>query len=148
MKKIKILLFLFGVGLLSNCNNEDSVTQSTEVNFTEIGKGTLNGSEGISQSNITITNTTDWQNLISQMNTVNNVSGSFTETNIDFDEFMVFAIFLEVKPNGWEIEIQNIVENDNNLVVSKIETEFATTVITQPFHIVKIPKSNKPIIVE
>ena len=149
--KIKILIFLFGIGLLNSCNSDDnSEIKSTKINFTEIGKGALhgNGQEGISQSNITITNTNDWLNLISQMNSVSNVSDNFTEIDIDFNEFTVFAIFLDVKGNGWKIEIENIIENENNISISTQETEFANSVMTQPFHIIKIPKTTKPIIVE
>jgi hypothetical protein len=150
--KTRILLFLLGIGLLNSCNNNDNNSdfQSTEINFMEIGKGALfgNGQEGISQSNLTISNTTEWQNLISQMNSVNNVSDNFMETNINFNEFTVFAIFLEVKNNGWEIGTENVTENQNNISVSTLETEFASSVITQPFSIIKIPKTDKTIIVE
>ena len=120
------------------------------MNFTEIGKGALYGSgqEGISQSNVIISNTNDWQNLISQMNSVNNVSDNFTETDINFNEFSVFAIFLEVKSSGWEIETETVTENQNSISISTLETEYATAVITQPFSIIKIPKTNKSIIVE
>jgi hypothetical protein len=97
---------------------------------------------------VTISNTNDWQNLISQMNSVNNVSDDFTEIDINFNEFTVFAIFLEVKGNGWEIEIENVIENETNISISTQETEFDNFVITQPFQIIKIPKTDKPIIVE
>lgn len=149
--KVKILLFLLGVGLFSSCNNDDNADyQSTEINFTEIGKGALygNGQEGISQSNLTISNSSEWLSLISQMNSVNNTSDNFTETNIDFNEFTVFAIFLEVKGSGWEIEIENVIENENNISISTLETEFETLGITQPFVIIKIPKTEKTIVVE
>ena len=82
------------------------------------------------------------------MNSVNNVSENFTETDINFNEFTVFAIFLEVKGNGWEIETENVIENQNNITITTKETEFATSVITQPFSIVKIHKTDKTLIVE
>ncbi len=151
--KTRILLFLLGIGLLISCSNDDNADyQSTEINFTEIGKGALfgNGQEGISQSNLTISNMTEWQNLISQMNSVNNTTNNFTEIDINFNEFTVFAIFLEVKGEGWEIETENVIENQNNISISIsiVETEYATSVINQPFSIIKIPKTEKPIIVE
>lgn len=149
--KTRILLFLLGIGLLISCSNDDNADyQSTEINFTEIGKGALfgNGQEGISRSNLTISNMTEWQNLISQMNSVNNTTNNFTEIDINFNEFTVFAIFLEVKGEGWEIETENVIENQNNISISTVETEYATSVITQPFSIIKIPKTEKPIIVE
>lgn len=140
---------LFGLVLFTSCNNDDD-SGSTQINFTEIGKGALsgNGQEGISRSHKTISNTNDWQHLISQMNTVNNVSKNFTETEINFNEFTVIAIFLEVKGNGWEIETERVVENQNNITITTKETVFASSVITQPFSIVKIHKTDKKIIVE
>ena len=92
-----------------------------------------------------INNTTDWQNLIIQMNSFNNVSGNFSETDIDFDNYLIIAVFLEVKPNGWEVQINNITENENSLVVSTNENEFDSSVITQPFSIVKIRRTEKTI---
>jgi hypothetical protein len=147
MKTIVLILSLF---LSTSCSNDDdnSVTaQSTPITFTEIGKGALfgNGTEGISQSNIVIDNTTDWQNLMTQMNSFNNVTNEFLETNIDFNTYTVIGIFLEVKTSGWEVEISNIEENTTDIMVSKTETEAVNSVITQPFHIVKIPVTNKPI---
>lgn len=146
MKTIILILSFF---LATSCSSDDDSTtiQSTPITFTEIGKGALfgNGSEGIAQSNIVIDNTTDWQNLMTQMNSFNNVTNEFSETNIDFSNYTVIGIFLEVKPSGWEVEISNIEENNTNLMVSKTETEADNSVITQPFHIVKIPITNKPI---
>ena len=149
--KTRILFFFFFIGLFISCDKDDNADyQSTEINFTEIGKGALfgNGQEGIAQSNLTISNATEWQNLIAQMNSVNNTTNNFTETDINFNEFTVFAIFLEVKGQGWEIEIENVIENQNNISVSTVETEYETSVITQPFSIIKIPKTEKQIIVE
>jgi len=152
--KTKNILLVLGIVFLCGCNDDEISTQTkikpTAINFTEIGRGVLfgNGQEGIPSSNVVITNNTLWQNLISQMDAVNEVSDSFTEIDINFNQFTVFAIFLEVKPNGSEVEIQNVIENENSINITKEETELAITVITQPFHIIKIPKTNKPIIVE
>ena len=136
--------------MLSCKNDNQSSFQSTELNFTEIGKGGLfgNGDENISQSNLVINNQTEWQSLIDQMNSVNNVSDTFSETSVDFTNFSVIAIFLDIKQSGWEITINNITENETNISVSILETKMDNTVITQPFHIVKIPKTNKEIVIE
>jgi hypothetical protein len=79
------------------------------------------------------------------MNSVNNVSNTFSETSIDFDDYSIIAVFLEVKSNGWGVTINNITENENNISVSTQEDESITPVQSQPFHIVKIPKTNKDI---
>ena len=144
MKSLALILsILFS---LTSCS-DDNNPKTTSITFTEIGKGALygNGSEGIVQSNMVISNTTDWQNLMNQMNSVNNVTDEFSETNIDFSTYKVIAIFLEVKPNGWQVRISNIEENVSSIMVSTAETEGINLVVTQPFYIVKIPVTNKPI---
>ena len=147
MKSIFILFSLFFS--LSSCNNDENnqiFPQNKE--FDVIYNGVLggNGSEGILRSNMVISNTTNWQNLMSKMNnSFNNVTDNFSETDIDFDNYLIIAVFLEVKSNGWEIEITNITEHENSLVVSTKETEFDSSVITQPFSIVKIRRTEKTI---
>ncbi len=146
---MKTIILILSVFLATSCSSDDDnqTAQSTPITFTEIGKGALfgNGTEGITQSNMVIDNSTDWQNLMTQMNSYSNVTTQFSETNIDFNTYTVIGIFLEVKPSGWEVEISNIEENTTNIMVSKTETEAINSVITQPFHIVKIPVTNKPI---
>ena len=146
---MKTIILILSVFLATSCSSDDDnqTAQSTPITFTEIGKGALfgNGTEGITQSNMVIDNSTDWQNLMTQMDSYSNVTTQFSETNIDFNTYTVIGIFLEVKPSGWEVEISNIEENTTNIMVSKTETEAINSVITQPFHIVKIPVTNKPI---
>ncbi len=147
--KTKIYFSLFLITfILFSCNKKSSEEETNSITFTEIGKGALygNGAEGIPQSNLVITNNTDWQNLMNQMNSVNNVTDNFTETNIDFSVYEIIAIFLDVKGNGWEVSITNITEDNANIYVDKSEKEYDNSVITQPFHIIKIPKSNKPVV--
>ena len=91
----------------------------------------------------------DWNNLMTQLNSGNNVTDNFTETNIDFSLYQVIFVIDEIKGNGgWSIDITDVTENSNNIVatVSNLLTGNITSVITQPFHICKIPVSNKPII--
>lgn len=70
----------------------------------------------------------------------------FNQTNVDFNTYQIIAVFTNLKPVNWEVEINDIIENANDLTVSLVETEGGFTVVTQPFHIVAIPKTTKPII--
>ena len=91
----------------------------------------------------------DWNNLIVQLNSENNVTDNFTETNIDFSLYQVIFVIDEVKGNGgWSIDVTDVTENTDEIVVaiSNLKTGNATSVVTQPFQIVKVPVSNKPII--
>ena len=142
-----ILILSITLSLFS-CNdskNMDSLPQN--IAFTIISNNALrgSGSEGISQSNMVINNTTDWQNLITRMNSINNVSDNFSEIDIDFDSYLIIAVFLEVKSSDWLIEVTKIIENENNLVVTTNENESIASVIAQPYSIVKIPITEKTI---
>lgn len=148
MKIVKIFLISIIVFATGCTPPEDKHIQNNQVCFSTVGKGALygDGAEGIPPSNMIITNNTDWQNLMTQMNTVNNVTDSFTETDIDFDVYEIIAVFLDVKPNGWEVTITKITEDDTGIHVYKNETEFLYSVMTQPFHIVKIFKNDKEVV--
>ena len=138
-------MFLIIPILLTICSCSEN---DKDKDFDIIYNGVLNGNgeEGITQSNMVVDNTTDWESLMFQMNSVNNVTDSFFETDLDFDTYLVIAVFLEVKPSGWEVQINSITENENSLFVSTNENQFDSSVITQPFSIVKIPKTEKQIV--
>tara|TARA_R110002124_G_scaffold113456_1_gene267848 strand:- start:40295 stop:40729 length:435 start_codon:yes stop_codon:yes gene_type:complete len=136
-----------------SCNNDDDNDpefQPTEINFSGVGRGSLlgNGDEGIEQYNLLINNDSDWQYLMTQMNITNNVTAGFTETDIDFETYSIVAVFLEIKPVGWYLEITNIIENEDNIALTVEEVESVAAIITQPFHIVKIPKTEKEIVLQ
>ncbi len=136
---------------LISCSDDDSMLKT--INFLLIGQGELygNGVEGIAQSNLVINDTNTWNDLMVKMNSVNNVTNDFTETNIDFDQYQVIAIFDQIYGSGGHsIDIKKITENETNVIV-KVENLLNgddTLVITQPFHIVKISKSEKLIVFE
>ena len=146
----KYLFIFVSIFLFISCDDEDDSFNPIDINFSEIGKESLsgNGQENISQSNLIIQNQVDWDNLMTKMDLINEVTSTFNETQIDFDNYTIIAIFLEVKPNGWEIEIDSIIENENDLTVSTQETEYFTLAMTQPFYIAKINKTDKSILFE
>ena len=144
-----MFLILFTVLSICSCSkNGDNQVFPQSKEFDVIYNGVLsgNGSEGITQSNMVINNTIDWENLMSQMNnSFNTVTDNFSETDIDFDNYLIIAVFLDVKPSGWEVKITNITENESSLVVSTNEAQFISSEITQPFSIVKIRRTEKAI---
>jgi hypothetical protein len=152
---MKTIILILSLILAMSCNKDDnnSQFQSTEITFTEIGKGELftsyqNNDNGI---NLVIDNLTDWNNLISIIDNPNNVSANFTEINIDFSAFQVIAIFDQLhNSGGWSIDVTTITENEDNLVVNidNLQTGDLTQIVIQPFHIIKIPINDKPIVFE
>lgn len=123
-----------------------------QIELKTIGQGTLygNGEEGIPQQNIIIDNKAEWTNLQEKMNSVNKVTPGFSETDIDFSEFIILAAFDKVQGyGGVSIEITKLSENEKEVKFSaKTHSPggVATTVMNQAFHIVKIPATKKRIL--
>jgi hypothetical protein len=137
--------------LICTTNDDNEETLTIESNL--ISKANLfgNGEEGIPKQNLIVSDVTTWENLITQMNPVTNVSNNFSETNIDFSKYKIIAVFDEIKANGGHRLELDIETNLDNIIIgiTDIAPEGnATTVITQPFHIVKITNSDLPILFE
>lgn len=149
MKKILLLIFPVLLLVFVSCSsNEDTTENKTVISTQLIGKGDLIGNS-LPQQNLVITTSAEWTTLLAQLDSQNNVSAGFTETNINFNQFMVLAVFDETYGNGGHsIDIISVDEQPQNIVVDvdKLLTGDVTTVVTQPYHIVKIQKSTKPVI--
>jgi len=119
-----------------------------------IGRGILKGNGGIPKQDITITNQTDWINLLTQMNLDVDINLIEYYPKIDFEKFIVIATFEKFDcvypgcPNRY-IDITDIIENETNIGVI-VQNLFVVLGegYPQPFHIVQIPKTNKPIVFE
>jgi hypothetical protein len=149
--KISILFITIFIGLMTSCSQTDE--DLNPINFTAIGQNNLFGSgrENIIQQNLIISDSNTWNELMTKINSVNNNSEGFTETNIDFANFMVIAVFDKVYGNGGHsIDIIKITENENKVIVTidNVLKGDATSVMTQPYQIVKIRKTDKLIIFE
>lgn len=144
------VLILFSAIFILSCDSDDTSFEMSSIESILIAKDNLygNGDEGIIEQNMVISESTTWTNLIAQMNSVNTVSDSFSETDIDFSEYRVIAVFDEIKGNGGHSLDLNIMSNSENIIVHITDVApegNATTVITQPYHIVKILNSDLPV---
>ncbi|WP_262148284.1 protease complex subunit PrcB family protein [Chryseobacterium foetidum] len=150
MKKYLLILISALFIILNSCqDDEENVAVQTPVSFSLIGKGNFYGSTYVTPQNSVISSTTDWNNFLVQVNAQTNVSDSFTETNINFNQFMLIVVVDQVQNSGGHsIDIMTATESSQNITidVEKLLNGNATTVITQPYHIVKIQKSTKPVI--
>jgi len=148
MNKIFVtLILLFAL----NCKSTHNQEKMGEEDIVLIAKGNLYGSgeEGIKAQNSVITEESVWQDLLAKMNSVNNVSDSFSESKIDFSIYSVIAIIDSVKSSGGHSLDLDFNPNSENIevnVIRKSPEGMATTVMTQPYYIVKIVKSDLPII--
>lgn len=152
MKKHLLILLcsIFFVTISCRDNHDDEQLENkNQINFQLIGKGNFMGNYA-AQQNTVITTSTQWNNFLNQIDGQNNhPSTDFTETNIDFNQFMVIVVIDSVYPNGGHsVDIITVEENPQNIEidVEKLLQGNVTTVVTQPYHIVKIPKILKPVI--
>lgn len=147
-----ILIFMVYSSLLSCSNNDDEPFTPINIEFEVIGSGNLTSMEEIPPGNNVINNQNDWNILINNMNSINSdTTNSFTTTTIDFQTHLIIAVFDEIRMNnGFLISVVNIVENQNNLTVDVVQSNPGSiqSVITQPYQIVRIPITNKPIVFE
>lgn len=148
---MKTLILSLATFLAVSCNKSEDPQPTnrveTPITSTLIGKSSISNPSPPLQ-NVVITNQTQWNALLTSMNAVNNVSNNFTDTNINFTNFDVIAVFRNPISNSTStIDIINIVENQTSRVAAvKNLTNGDSQDVAQPFHIVKIPKSTKPVI--
>ena len=92
----------------------------------------------------------DWNTLLQQVDKENPVSQDFSETDIDFDNYMVIAIFDKLQMSGGHaVDITSVMDNDDSIWIKVAYINpggSAPSVITQPYYIARIPRSDKPVI--
>ena len=146
-KTITILILLF----VLNCKSTQSQINTEKESMVLVGKGNLYGSgeEGLEKQNIVITDSNQWNDLLKKMNSVNNVSSSFSETEINFSNYTLIAVFDSVKSTaGHSIEL-DMNTNSETIEINvnyNAPEDMAATVMTQPYYLVKIAKSDLPIV--
>lgn len=137
--------------MLQSCSNSDDSFTPQNIIPTLIAQGSLFStySNNNLANNIVINSDPEWNGFISNMNNPNNLSMTFSETNIDFNNFTIIAVFDQPRPTGgYEITINNIIENYDNVTVNIIHNGNgdATQMPTHPYYIVKTPKITKPVV--
>ena len=134
--------------MLCCSNDNDSIYQPTKIIFTEIGQGFTELNDNLAQ-NLIIATETEWNILLD--NLPSEFVDNFNEININFNEFIIIAVITENQPNtGYSVSINEIIENKNSInVFSEIQyVGSGYAAIVQPFHIVKLPSTNKEIVFE
>jgi hypothetical protein len=157
MKTFKFTLFslaLISILSSSSCDTTEEVVDGTvepprHLEIEQINQGVLmgDGEEPVGKNKGYVIQTEEeWENLRKKMNAVNNAQGPIT---IDFEKYTVLAYFDQIRPNGgYSINIVEAIESDEMIKAmykSTAPSGMATTVITQPFTIVKIAKSEKTV---
>ncbi len=123
---------------------ETGTVSEKELKFETIEKKDFSRNQ--EQKNYVIKNRQEWSGLWFKM--------GYTRFApiVDFTKDMVIAVFQgEKSSGGYDVEINKIIENENTIEVSVIETSPArgcnvTMAFTSPYHIVKIQKSNRDVV--
>ncbi|MCD1118328.1 protease complex subunit PrcB family protein [Chryseobacterium turcicum] len=150
MKKYLIILLYSMLFIMTSCHGEDeNVENKNQINFQLIGKGNLIGNY-VNPQNTIITNSIQWNNFLNQIDsTTHQTSASFITTYIDFNEFIAIIVVDEIYPSGGHsIDITKMEDHPKYITINveKSLKENATSVLTQPYHIVKIPKTTKSLL--
>ena len=140
MKKIKhvvlLTIMLTVVVGFSSCKKE----KGEKIPFTTIAKGEK---AGIPEQSTIIHTQEEWKELGIAMHS------DFDEIEIDFETHKIIVVIDEVRPCvGFSITIVRVTEYLNKIVVSiDLTTPLGPclSALTQPYHIVKIPKTIKKI---
>ena len=144
---ILLTVLILIMGCSNNSDSEPVESFPKTIIPVLIGKSSVSNPIPLLQ-NVLISSQKDWNILLNSVNAANNVSINFTETNIDFSNFDVIAVFRNQYSNSSStVDITKIVENQTNRVVTiQNLINGISQDVAQPFHIVKIPKSNKPVV--
>lgn len=142
----QLILFLSILFLATACSNDDS--DKSNIAYTVIAQNNLSGKEGQTKSNIVIKDAETWNKLLTETDIKNFVS-IFTETEIDFTKYQIIVMYDEMHPyNGYFVDIKSITESNSTITVylDYRNAGGIATVLTRPFKIAKIAKSNKKVV--
>lgn len=162
MKSFLILFAVYSLSIMvTSCGTNDAKHSEnadnavTVVDYQTVKSGVLHGAgeEGISQGIIAVSNIDELNDLRNKMNAVNEVVGEdIIADERFFEEEMLIFIFDKVRgTGGYTFNVEEITENKETLkvnVLSKSPSGPATSIMTQPYQIVSIAKSNNEITLE
>lgn len=130
-----------------------SEKEEIELTFEAIEKGVYSGydeSRYEGKTKYVINNNEDWQSLWNEVYSIQQPTSPLP--TVDFSKDIVIAVFQGVQGSGgYSIEIIKIVETENSIKVFVRETSpglscEVTSALTQPYHIIKISKTDKEVI--
>ncbi|SHI63792.1 PrcB C-terminal [Mesonia phycicola] len=147
---MKNLVYICLAIVMFSCN---SAKNNENITINLISKGDLygDGAEGIEEQQTVIDNQQDWNALFEKIN-INEKSAATSFISIDFNKQMLLAIFDKQRTTGGHaISIVESVEAKNKVTFKYKITHpdgLATMVMTQPFYLATIAKTEKEIVFE
>ena len=150
---MKKLLFLSTVILFIACKSHQKTMKNKAFAYELIVQSTLhgNGAEGFKSGLYKISDNAQWQAFLKKINTVNNESSKFNPGNLDFDKFMIVAIFDKILSHGGVKFYIDKVENTRDTVkfITKHQApqgQMTIQVMNQPYILIKIKKTDKVLV--
>lgn len=146
-----ISLFVLSCGTSKKANEaivQIDESSQTLVEHEIVGQGALygGGEEQIEESTQVINSSEEWERLKAKMNTINNVTDGFKIKEIDFNDYTIIVCFDQVRPSGgFSLKVSTITKSPTQITVHVEKTSPnmpATSVLTQPYEIVMIEKTN------
>lgn len=149
MKKLFLMVcLLLGITACSSDENlqieeQQGINESTtiKVEFENVLHSALHSEHPLAQNHLVIENASDWKILQDQIRIV-------AQTVIDFNQYTVIAVFDQARTDtGCTIDIVAVTELATNveIAVDRLNKVGIALSPSLPYHIVKIPKTNKPL---
>ncbi|MBA6155280.1 protease complex subunit PrcB family protein [Tenacibaculum sp. S7007] len=141
-----LVTILFSV-MLTSCPNNNNQNSQEDNSFVSVYQGRMNGSGNIEKQNKIVDSDNEWQSMLSKLNVSQN-----SIPTIDFSKSTILLLIDSVKnTGGYSVGVDSIkVEKNKMKVVVKYSgpkpTDMVTMAIEQPFHVIKINKTNKEIV--
>lgn len=117
-----------------------------QLTVTKVEQGSYSGFG--SRREVVVTNAADWATFWKQHHS--RVFPVPALPTIDFSKEMVIAVFMGQRSSGgFSTTIEKVVDGAKNVVVTyreKSPSGMSTAAMSQPFHIVRVPASTKPVV--
>ncbi|MFA7446467.1 MAG: protease complex subunit PrcB family protein [Flavobacteriaceae bacterium] len=156
MKKIFLTVILSM--MLMSCSSDDNESFSSQnMEFSTIARFVIGNTPFLDNSesqNIIISDSANWEDFLVDLeyHLGYSIDSINIDSSVDFETYQVISVFDQIRPTGgFGISVISVIENQNNIIVN-LETSYDDGITfqmpIQPFHIVKIPKSDKPVVFE
>lgn len=149
-----LIIIISTIILFAACKTHQKAGQKNAFAYQLIAQSTLhgNGAEGFEPGLYKITDKKQWQEFLKKINKVNNESDGFKLDHIDFDKYILVAIFDKILHQGGVKFYIKMVENTKDTIKfvtdhKAPQGQFAIQVMNQPYILIKIKKTGKKLVV-
>ncbi|WP_281231422.1 protease complex subunit PrcB family protein [Flavobacterium gelatinilyticum] len=148
---MKQILFIFTIlFILTGCSSDES--EPLNVEFSSVFYGDhFSGDYTNQKANLVVKNQKQLDILMEKYKLEPKSWENSMPLNIDFKKYQIIAVIDQVRNySGYSIDITKITQTNNRIFVQvkQLKPGGLGTVITQPYHIVQMPKSNKKVVFE